>query len=259
MVIDPLATQGKIPFPVASRVADILGTLRELDRLYAGLPNDFLRDLALEPVIADAARGLDESIASAADWSIACHRVYQSSDTKTKTSEFKNIRLLASNPAKLLVALLEGASPGDAVEQVLDDPDPLVLKREVIVSIPEEYEDLRICFPQEMDAFYQVSVSPPTAPSSLQAVLLSTRLIGHDYSSEVTRIHVLEGAKLVRMVQRSLQSGKGGFAHVVSYTVPSARLTFWLPLNLLVEQARSLACAPLIQPETLSLSVLFFC
>jgi ERCC4-type nuclease len=222
-VIDRLSTQGNIPLPVATRVADVLGTLRELDRLYSDLPNDLLRDWALETVIGDTADGLERSTSSAADWSIACHRVYQSVDTK-KTTDFTHIQSLVSNPAKLLVALLEGASPDDAVEQVLGDPDPTVLKREVIVSIPEEHHELRDYFAEKTGAFYRLSVSSPATTPALPAVLLSAHLIGLGCSSEITRILVLEGSKLVRMVQRDLQSGKGCFAQVVRYNCSSSRL-----------------------------------
>jgi ERCC4-type nuclease len=213
-----------IPLAIANRVAEVIGSCREMDRLYNALPTDDIRDLVLAPVISDSIKEVPENTCSAADWSMACHQVFRSRAVGPVIEAFKSVQTLVTNPAKLLAELYKGKATDVALDDVLEDPSSILPRRRVHIELPGEYGVLlRDCFPYSDDAFYRATIAPalaaPTPRACLPSVILWTELSGLGYRSDNVHVYVLEGMSLVARIERTLSSGKGCFVETVGVLV----------------------------------------
>jgi ERCC4-type nuclease len=235
-----------IPEAIANRVAEVIGSCGEMDRLYNALPTDSIRDLVLEPVISDSIKEVPENTCSAADWSMACHQVFRSRAVAPVTGAFKSVQTLVTNPAKLLAELHKGKATNVALDDVLEDPSSILLERRVHIALPEEYGALlRDCFPYSDDAFYRATIAPaleaPTPRTCLPSIVFWTKLSGLGYRSDNVYMYVLEGTSLVARIEDSLSSGKGCFVETVSALVCEVQSRRPPCLTVSLDQARSLA------------------
>jgi ERCC4-type nuclease len=197
--------KGGIPFQVAHRVAEEIGSMKQMDLLYASADNDECRDALLVPVIAGSCSELG-SKSNASRWSAACHRVYFSAlsepaDARKIYSEYEH---LVEDRATLLSNLHAGMTPEEALDVALNDEkvedEP---SRSVSIELSKDGSVFRNCFAADNhENFYRLKPGNPQLHVSLP--VMSMRTEAGLFRASRLFIFLLEGEQLVERVKQSL-------------------------------------------------------
>jgi ERCC4-type nuclease len=197
---------GGIPFLLAHRVTEEIGSMKQMDLLYAIAENDECRDAMLTPVIVGCCSELG-SKSNASRWSAACHRVYFS--PHAEAAEVRNVyneyEHLVEDRASLLFNLHTGLTLEEALDTALNDgnaeDDP---PRLVSIELSKDGSDFRNCFEvdSQVESFYRFE----QGNSQLRRLLpfLAMRTVSGLYRSSRLFVFLLEGEQLVERVKESL-------------------------------------------------------
>jgi ERCC4-type nuclease len=203
---------GGIPFQIAHRVAEEIGSMKQMDLLYANAESDECRDAMLAPVIADCCSELGSSNPSR--WSAACHRVYFSPLTETAEVRkvFNEYEHLVEDSANLLFSLHTGLTLEEALDTALNDgnaeDDP---PRSVSIELSKDASDFRNCFAVDshVESFYRFEQGNAQLHRLLPFMAMRTE--SGLFRSSRLFVFLLEGEQLVERVKESLTKTNRGF------------------------------------------------
>jgi ERCC4-type nuclease len=195
---------GGIPFQLAHRVAEEIGSTKQMDLLYAIAENDDCREIMLAPVIADCCSAL-ASKSSASRWSAACHRIYfsplvEAAKARKIYSEYEH---LVEDRANLLFNLQTGWTPEEALDIALSDGDVQVESpRSVSIELSKDGSDFRNCFAVDsrVETFYRFKQGQLSRLLPFMAMRTESGL----FRSSRLFVFLLEGEQLVERVKQSL-------------------------------------------------------
>jgi ERCC4-type nuclease len=217
-----LSSKG-IPWQLARRVAEEVGSITHLDMLYANcdakcqgqLLSPYISYMCCQEQESDDSKSLKE-YGSIVDWSVAIHSAFTSSilpadcNMSALVDEYKFF-VDADSRAKLLTALNTGKSPEAAVQQVVDselDKDSPISSRSVSIEAPWE---LGSFLPEASEeAFYKLCITEKN-PLGLQIPTIVMRTSDGQYGSARLFLHVLEAKELIERIQKAMKGTSRDF------------------------------------------------
>jgi hypothetical protein len=216
-----------IPWQLARRVAEEVGSITQLDMLYANcdekcrgnLLSPYISNVCCQEQESDDSKSLEE-YGSIADWSVAIHSAFTSSilpadcNISALVDEYKFF-VDADCRAKLLTALHTGKSPEAAVQQVVDDSELVdevspISSRTRTVSIEAPLELGSFLPEPSEEAFYKLRITEKN-PLGLQIPTIVMRTTDDQHASARLFLHVLEAKLLVERIQNVMKGSSRDF------------------------------------------------
>ena len=200
--------KGGLPWELASRIADEIRSVQQMDALYASIDDETCRDLLFVPLLEDVC-GRIKFDGTAHGWSRAVHRIWFSalSDPKVGRQRFDELLCLAEDHALLLDKLHTGLPPEEAMDELLSAQQLLKedLPRTVSIELPKEHQS---CFPSDGTdgpaKFFRLKVTN-NEQQTIPVVTMQTK--SGAFSSSRLFVNLLDGTEVVRRLQESFVDG----------------------------------------------------
>jgi len=200
--------KGGLPWELASRIADEIRSVQQMDALYASIDDETFRDLLFVPLLEDLS-GRIKFDGTAHGWSRAVHRIWFSAlpDPKVGRQRFDELLCLAEDHALLLDKLHTGLPPEEAMDELLSAQQLLKedLPRTVSIELPKEHQG---CFPSDSTdgraKFFRLKVTTDEQ-QTIPVVTMQTK--SGAFSSSRLFVNLLDGTEVVRRLQESFVDG----------------------------------------------------
>jgi hypothetical protein len=204
---DRLVTAG-VPWELSRRVADEIGSIKQLDLLYDECTSEVCKSALLCPIISSIQ--LPGSTSSKEDWSDAIFRAYFSTfnDPADGRRLFDDYKLLTENHAIILGAMHAEQNHEAAIDVALSGNSKAILPpRRVAITLSD---GLQQCFENPTEgSFYTLNVTEQQQNTPIQTIVMQTNagnLVSHRLF-----IHVVPAKMVVATVQKKMTLNSESF------------------------------------------------
>lgn len=198
---------GGIPWKLARRVSEEIGSAVSLDKLYETASGP-ARGTLLCPMIANSLPDFANSVTSAAEWSRAIYSIWTSCipDQQAIRATFEEHKLIVQDQGKMLSALHSGLSLEASIDAALSTARfEDSLHRKVEIQLPS---DLEHCFPHGAngaDTFYRLTVVSKN-PFGLSLPTLVMQTTAAKLTSCQLFVHVITGNEVIDLIEKAMNN-----------------------------------------------------